>query len=452
MAQTPDSVPVTPQLARTLGPLMLWGLGVGYVISGMYFGWNLGLVEGGTGGLAIATAGIIVLYITFTFSYTELATAIPKAGGVFDYATRGINRDIGFIAGMAQIIEFVFAPPAIAAAIGAYFHIFLPQLSVTSIAIGAYVLFTALNMYAVKAAAAFELIITILAVAELLIFSGVTLPHFSIQHLKQNAFPNGWIGIWAAIPFAIWFFLGLEGVANVAEEAIRPQRDILKGFGTALLTLIVLCVLVFVSSIGVGGWEAIVYATPGGSPSDSPLPLALQKVAGSNGWMYHLLVSIGLMGLVASFHGIILAAGRATFEFGRVDYLPRMFGAIHPKFKTPVNALLANMIAGIIALLTNKTGEIITIACFGALTLYIISMVAVLALRRKEPQLERPFKVPFYPAFPVIALVIASVSLVAMVTLNIKLSVIYFSILALAYIWFHFFVKKNIDATKALDS
>src|SRR5436190_3667423 len=134
-------------LRRTLGPVMLWGLGVGYVISGMYFGWNLGLAEGGTLGLAIATFFIIILYTTFTFSYTELACAIPRAGGVFDYATRGLGKEIGFIAGMAQIIEFVFAPPAIAAAIGAYFHIFLPQFPVTGIAISAYILFTALNIY-----------------------------------------------------------------------------------------------------------------------------------------------------------------------------------------------------------------------------------------------------------------------------------------------------------------
>ena len=151
-------------LQRTLGPLMLWGLGVGYVISGMYFGWNLGLPVGGTLGLAIATFFIIILYITFTFSYTELACAIPKAGGVFDYAGRAMGIDIGFIAGMAQIIEFVFAPPAIAAAIGAYFHIFFPQFSVTGIAIVAYILFTALNIYGVRAAAMFELLITAFAV------------------------------------------------------------------------------------------------------------------------------------------------------------------------------------------------------------------------------------------------------------------------------------------------
>ena len=424
---------------------MLWGLGVGYVISGMYFGWNLGLAAGGTAGLAIATAGVILLYITFTFSYTELACAIPKAGGVFDYATRGLNRDWGFIAGAAQLIEFLFAPPAIAAAIGAYFHLFLPQVPVTVIAIAAYFFFTALNMYGVKAAAGFELAVTLLAVFELLLFSGVCLPHFSLQHVRQNAWPNGWTGVWAAVPFAIWFFLGLEGVANVAEEAVRPQRNILLGFGSALITLIVLCILVFFSSVGVAGWEAIVYPSPGAGPSDSPLPLALSRITGTEGWIYHLLITIGLMGLIASFHGIILAASRATLEFGRVRYLPAALGRIDTRRQTPVNALLVNMLVGIVALLTGRTGDIITLSVLGALTLYILAMITVLALRRKEPGLERPYRAPMYPYFPIVALVLAVVCLVALVSLNIKLSGIYFSILVLAYIWFHFFVKRTTD-------
>lgn len=429
-------------LSRTLGPLMLWGLGVGYVISGMYFGWNLGLAEGGTLGLGLATLLIIVLYITFTFSYTELACAIPKAGGVFDYATRALGKEAGFIAGMAQIIEFVFAPPAIAAAIGAYFHIFFPQVPVTVIAITAYIIFTGLNIYGVKAAATFELIITILAVVELLIFAGATLPHFEWKHVTENAFPNGIKGAWAAIPFAIWFFLAIEGVANVAEEAVNPQKNILIGFGSALLTLIILCILTFLSSVGVAGWEAIVYPSPGAEPSDSPLPLALAKITGNSGWLYHLLITIGLMGLVASFHGIILAAGRATFEFGRVGYIPAAFGKVHQKFKTPSNALLINMVVGIIALLTGKTSQIITIACFGALTLYVFSMITVLVLRKKEPGIERPFKVPFFPYFPYIALIIAIISLVAMITLNLTIAFVYFVILLAGYLWFHFFVKK----------
>src|SRR5580765_4765194 len=174
------------ELKRTLTPAMLWGLGVGYVISGMYFGWNLGLEQGGTGGLAIATFFIIILYTTFTFSYRELAAAIPKAGGAFDYAFRALGKDWGFIAGMAQNIEFIFAPPAIAFAIGAYFNLFFPQIPIIALAIFSYILFTALNIYGVKAAAVFELIITLMAVGELLLFTGITLPHFELKNLQHN--------------------------------------------------------------------------------------------------------------------------------------------------------------------------------------------------------------------------------------------------------------------------
>ena len=102
-----DNTPA--QLERSLGPLMLWGLGVGYVISGMYFGWNLGLPHGGTLGFAIATLIIMVMYVCFTFCYCEMAIAIPKAGGAFDYAKKAFGDDVGFLTGMAQNIEFIFA-------------------------------------------------------------------------------------------------------------------------------------------------------------------------------------------------------------------------------------------------------------------------------------------------------------------------------------------------------
>lgn len=431
----------TTELKRTLTPLMLWGLGVGYVISGMYFGWNLGLKEGGTLGLAIATFFIIIMYVTFTFSYTELACAIPKAGGGFDYANRALGKDWGFIAGMAQNIEFIFAPPAIAFAIGAYFNLFFPQIPVLAIAICGYVVFTALNIYGVKAAALFELVITVLAVGELLLFAGVSFPHFELKNLQHNAFPNGWAGVFAAIPFAIWFFLAIEGVANVAEEAINPRRTMLLGFGSAILTLVMLCVLTFASSVGVAGWEAIVYKSDG-TTSDSPLPLALGHIVGSNNLLYHLLITVGLFGLVASFHGIILAAGRASFEFGRVKFAPAFLGKIHPRFQTPSNALLINMAIGIIALLTGKTSEIITISVFGALSLYIISMIALLRLRKKEPQLERPFKVPMYPVFPIVALVISVFSFLAMAIYNKELAAVYCLIVGVCYAAFKLFTAK----------
>jgi len=429
-------------LKKTLTPFMLWGLGVGYVISGMYFGWNLGLEKGGTLGMAIATVAIMVMYVTFSFSYAELACAIPKAGGVFDYANTALGKNMGFIAGIAQMVEFIFAPPAIAFAIGAYFNAFFPQVPILTSAIAIYFIFTALNVYGVKAAASFEVIVTVLAVGELLLFSGITLPKFHSENLVHNNFPNGWSGVFAAIPFAIWFFLGIEGVANVAEETKNPQRDISKGFGWGIFTLVILCILVFISTIGIGGWEAIVYKNgKSGETSDSPLPLALSMITGSNHLMYHLLITVGLFGLVASFHGLVLAAGRSTYEMGRVKSIPAILGKISPKFQTPANALIGNMIIGIIALLSGKTAEIIIISVFGALTLYIISMVSVMVLRRSRPEMPRPFKTPVYPLFPIVALFISCVSFIAMLIYNLKLGLIYSGIVLGIFLLYKLFKK-----------
>jgi ethanolamine permease len=431
-------------LKKTLTPFMLWGLGVGYVISGMYFGWNLGLEKGGTLGMAIATVAIMVMYVTFSFSYAELACAIPKAGGVFDYANTALGKNMGFIAGIAQMVEFIFAPPAIAFAIGAYFNAFFPQVSILTSAIAVYFIFTALNIYGIKAAASFEVIITVIAVGELLLFSGITLPKFHTENLTHNSFPNGWSGVFAAIPFAIWFFLGIEGIANVAEETKNPQRDISKGFGWGIFTLVVLCVLVFISTIGIGGWEAIVYKNgKSGETSDSPLPLALSMITGDNHLMYHLLITVGLFGLVASFHGLVLAAGRSTYEMGRVKSIPAILGKISPKFQIPANALMGNMVIGIIALLSGKTAEIIIISVFGALTLYIISMVSVMVLRKNSPEMARPFKTPVYPLFPIIALIISCISFIAMMIYNLKLGLIYSGIILGIFLLYKIFKKAD---------
>ncbi|MCH2110338.1 MAG: ethanolamine permease [Polyangiaceae bacterium] len=416
------------QLQRSLGPLMIWGLGVGYVISGEYFGWNLGLEHGGPYGMLVATAIVTLMYVAFVLSYAEVACAIPRAGGAFVYADRAFGRDIGFLAGVAQLIEFVFAPPAIAFAIGAYFQNYVPGLPILVLAVGAYLLFTGLNIWGVKHSAVFELVITVLAVGELITFAGVTLPHFEWKNFSSNPLPHGWSGVLPAIPFAIWFYLAIEGVANIAEEAKDPQRNISRGFIYAMGTLVTLALLTFFSSIGVAGWEAIVFDPVTRQPSDSPLPLALTKVVGGNHLLYHLLITVGLFGLIASFHGILLVAGRATFEFGRVGYLPQALGKTLPGRKTPASALLVNMLVGFLALATGRTGDIITLAAFGALMLYLLSMLSLFKLRQKEPELERPYLAPLYPLLPGLACGLAAFCFVAMMVYNLEVGIVFLGI------------------------
>jgi ethanolamine permease len=422
---------------------MLWGLGVGYVISGMYFGWNLGLPLGGTWGMLAATVVATILYVTFIFSYTELACAIPRAGGAFDFGLRAFGPAGGLALGVAQIVEFLFAPPAIAAAIGAYFNLFFPQASPKVIAIVAYALFTALNIWGVKQAAAFELAVTIAAVGELVLFMAVTGPHFDARAFVRDAFPGGFGGALACLPFGVWMYLGIEGLANVAEEARDPHRDIVRGFGWAIVTLVVLAIGVFVTSVGVAGWSAVVYPSPGAPPSDSPLPLALGHVVGGRGAMFHLLVTIGLFGLVASFHGIVLAAGRAMLELGRTGYAPAFLGRVNDRTGTPATALLVNSAIGVAAILSSRTNDLIVLSGFGAVTLYALSMLALFTLRRREPELARPFRAIAYPWFPAIALALALLALVSMVWTNRAVALVYAAILAAAGLYWRLSLNRR---------
>jgi len=380
------------------------------------------------------------MYTTFIFSFTELTTAIPQAGGPFAYATRAFGPLGGCIAGCATLIEFVFAPPAIAMAIGAYLQVQFPGVSAKAMACGAYVVFMALNIVGVRTAATFELVVTVLAIAELLVFMGVVAPGFSVANFAAHGWagqdrfsPAAVSGMFAAIPFAIWFFLAIEGVAMAAEEAKDPRRTIPVAYIAGIATLVLLALGVMVFAGGVGDWRTL-------SGINDPLPQAMKAVVGEHSGWLHMLVWIGLFGLVASFHGIILGYSRQMFALARAGYLPAWLAAIHPRFGTPHRAVLAGGAIGIAAIFSDElfsfggqtlTANIVTMSVFGAIVMYIMSMLSLFRLRRKEPTLTRPFPAIGYPLFPAVALALALLCLAAMVWYNPLLSLIFAALMLL---------------------
>jgi ethanolamine permease len=412
----------------------------------MYFGWNLGLPVGGPYGMLAATAVVTVLYTTFVLGYAELACAMPRAGGAFVYTTRAFGPHVGLLGGLAQLVEYVLAPPAVAFAIGSYVNQALPGVPVLAIAVGSYVAFTLINMWGVKLSASFELVLTVVAVVELVIFGIVVLPGFSWARFSLDPLPHGTSGVFAALPFAMWFYLAIEGIANVAEEARAPQRDLPRGFLWAMATLVVLTVITLFGAVGVDGWRSVVY-TAEGTESDSPLPLAIKHVVASGSPLFLLLTSIGLVGLVASFHGILIIGGRAMLELGRVRYLPAALGTVHPRRRTPMAALATNMTVGLVALFTGRTADLIYLSVFGALTLYVLSSAAVIALRVREPALARVYRTPGYPVTPAISFVLSLVCLVAMVWSHGKLALLFAGILGTGWALFVIFVPRSERAT-----
>lgn len=435
---------MTTQLKPTLGTLHLWGIAVGLVISGEYFGWSYGWGVAGTLGFLVTALLVATMYTCFIFSFTELTTAIPHAGGPFAYSRRAFGEKGGLIAGLATLIEFVFAPPAIALAIGAYLNVQFPTLDPRHAAVGAYLVFMTLNILGVQLAATFELLVCVLAVIELLVFMGVVAPGFSLA----NFVAHGWAGadtlsapavagIFAAIPFAIWFFLAIEGAAMAAEEARDPRRTIPRAYISGILTLVALALGVMLFAGGVGDWRTL-------ANINDPLPQAMKVVVGErSGWL-HMLVWIGLFGLVASFHGIILGYSRQCFALARAGYLPPGLARLS-RFHTPHRAILAGGVVGIAAIYSDGlinlggmslTAAMITMAVFGAIVMYIMSMLSLFRLRRREPQLPRTFRAPGYPLVPGIALLLAVVCLVAMAWFNTLIGLVFLALMGLGFVYF----------------
>jgi len=427
----------TEQLKRVLKPVHLWAIGVGLVISGEYFGWNLGWGVAGTIGLLIATLVVTVMYVTFIFSYTELTAAIPHAGGAFAYAYRAMGPFGGLIAGYATLIDFLLATPAIAVSLGAYLHFLYPAIPIMQSAMLFNAAFIVLNISGVKESATFSVFITLLAVAELVLYMGVVSPHFKMENYLANPMPFGWPGVFAALPFAVWFYLAIEGMAMVVEEVKEPKKNIPKGYISAIITLVLLALSVMILTGGITDWRKL-------SALDYPLPEAIGIVLGKGNGLTKIFASIGLFGLIASLHGTILASSRQVFAMARSGYLPRELAQINHRFKTPHWALIAGGLISFIAIYIGTTAQIIILSVLGAVVMYMMSMVSLFILRKKEPDLERTFIAPVYPVFPAIALVISLICLFAIIWFNVTVSLIFFAVMAVAIIIFMLMGKHKV--------
>lgn len=416
-------------LKKVIRPIHLWAIAVGLVISGEYFGWNYGWGVAGTVGFLIATLVITVLYITFIFSFTELTTSIPHAGGPFAYSYKALGPLGALVAGYATLAEFLLATPAIAFALGNYVHFLYPSLPVLWTAIGCYIIFTGINLLGIKESAVFTLIMTLLAVVELLIYMGIVAPSFTAANFFRNSMPAGWGGVFAALPFAMWLYVCIEGVAMVAEEVKNPAKTIPTGYISGILTLMLLALGVMILTGGITDWQQL-------TAIDYPLPESIGIVLGKDNSITKLFAGIGLFGLIASFHSIIIGYSRQMFALARSGYLPGFLSVVNRKFQTPHWSLIVGGLFGIIAICLGKTDQLVILSVLGAAVMYIMSMISLFVLRRKEPSLNRPFKAPLYPWFPGIALVFSTVALIAIIWYNRWLSLLFFGGLALVVLLF----------------
>ncbi|MEX5304584.1 ethanolamine permease [Kocuria sp. CPCC 205258] len=426
------------------GWVLLAGLGIAYVISGDFSGWNIGLSEGGWGGLLIAFVLMGLMYTCMVFGLAELSSTLPTAGAGYGFARRALGPLGGFATGMAVLIEYAVAPAAIATFIGGYIEA-LGLFGITNswpVYLVTYLVFMGIHMYGVGEALKLMFGITVVAVLALGVTVVALVPHFDAANLfdivpndavgASSFLPMGYAGAMAALVYGIWFFLAIEGVPLAAEETADPRRDMPRGIIVAMAFLLVSGALMLVLVPGAAGSEAM-------STSDNPLPEAIRTVAGADSVMADIVNYAGLAGLVASFFSIMFAYSRQLFALSRAGYLPR-FLSLTGKRRTPWVALIVPGTVGfVLAAVTGDGGLLINIAVFGATVSYVLLNLSHIVLRLREPDLPRGYRTPGGVVTTGIALVLALVAVVATFLVDVlaaSITALVF-VVFLAYYWFY---------------
>lgn len=428
------------------GWVLLAGLGVAYVISGDFSGWNLGLAEGGWGGLAIAFCLMGLMYVCMSLGLAELSSTLPTAGAGYGFARRALGPLGGFATGMAILIEYTMAPAAISTFIAGYVQALgiLPEsVPAWTIYLVAYAVFVGIHLWGVGEALRVIFGITIIAVVALLAFVLGMIWHVDTANMfnivpdgsfgSSEFLPYGISGVLAALVFGIWFFLAIEGVPLAAEESADPKRDMPRGILVAMGVLVVFGALMLIIVPGTAGSEAM-------GVSDNPLPEAVRVVYGENSALATFVNWAGLAGLIASFFSIIFAYSRQLFALSRAGYLPRWLSLTGGR-KTPYMALIVpGTIGFILAVATGGNGGVLlNVAVFGATVSYVLLNLSHVVLRFKEPDLPRGYRTPGGAVTTSIALVLAAVAVVATFVVDMLAAGIAAGVLlvALAYFWFY---------------
>jgi ethanolamine permease len=407
-------------LRRFAGVFHLWALGVGAVISGDFFGWNLGLPVGGFGGLLAALGVMTALYVCLCSSLAEMSPALPFAGGAYSFARTALGPWWGYVTGLAENIEYIFTPAVIVVGIGGYLGAVFgtPPSWAPAWWLVCYVVFIGLNIVGVEASFRVTVVVTVAALLVLTVFAVAAVPHFDLHRWALEGrgwLPRGPVAIFEALPFALWVYLGIEQLPLAAEEAHEPASAMPAGIGWGLATLVVFAFAVLVLNSGIAPGATAVGA------STEPLFLGFGTVFGG-GIHVRLFGLIACTGLLASFHGIIYAYGRQVYSLARAGYFPYWLSATHPTRKTPVRALVSGGVLGYAAAVgiyllpqqSSVAGMLLNMAVFGAVLAYVLQMASFIALRRKYPHMKRPFVSPLGVPGAVVAMIISVATLAAL--------------------------------------
>ncbi len=412
--------PKTPRshLVRGLG---LWSATA--IVIGDTIGTGVFLVSSDMARAVGSASLVIVAWILGGFivllgalCYAELGAAFPKAGGPYVYLGRGLGPLWGFLFGwMSSFLDRPVAMAALAAGFSRFISFFLPAVatplwsgrllhtdvtftSAQPLAAVVVTLVTAINYFSVKLSGGVQVLVTSLKVGAILLiaFGGLLFAHkFSAPMISQSKpMGAGTIGalLTALVP-AMWAYNGFNDLGSLGEEITKPEKNIPRAILIGLSTIAGLYLLANVVYFHVLPFESVVASQHVASD-------VVQAFAGSRGadWLT-LAMAISAFGAL---HVVILTGARIPYAMARDGVFFQFARRIHPSFNTPTGALFFLGAVATVLALTGTFEELYSLFIFAVWIFFALTGIALLRLRRLEPDLVRPYRAWGYPLTPII--------------------------------------------------
>lgn len=415
MSATADTVSTSKgeriSLLKVLGPAHIWGLGVGIVLVGEFMGWNFAVGKGGALAALIACWVIGLLYTCVAMIDSEVTSTVAAAGGQYAQAKHIIGPLMAFNVALYLVMAYTMleagnafiASDLLKTVAGQFGH---ENLNTTPFIFLVITALAWLNYRGVFMTLTFNYIITGIAFVSIVVLYVATapwLPGVAVHHeALLTGLPYGWIGVIAALQFGMWYYLGIEGTCQAAEECRSPGRSIPLGTITGIVTLIIAASLTWYICAGLIPWEYLGQAY-------TPLYDAA-TIFGNKPLMVVLFIGT-LLSTLASANGCINDASRAWFSMGRDRYMPHWFGAVHPRYRTPFRAILFLIPIAIIAATQLPVDGVITFSILSGLLGYTFMSFNIVRFRQMWPLgvIKRAYIHPFHP-LPAIVLFILCVA------------------------------------------
>ena len=443
-AATASPAPVKRvSLLRVLGPAHVWALGVGIVLVGEYTGWNFAVDKGGTLAALIICWVVGLLYTSVAMIDSEVTSTVAAAGGQYAQAKHIVGPLMAFNVALYLVFAYTMLEVSnailIADTVKSYAGEGFGDWHYRGLIATVIVVLAALNYRGVLMTLNVNFVITGIAYLAIIVL------FFSVQPWSQgavlklgdmvtpdNALPYGWIGVVAAFHWGIWYYLGIEGTTQAAEEVRSPARSLPYGTMAGMITLLIGASLTWYICSSLMPWQYLGFTY-------YPL-LDAGKLTGSKGLETMMFVATVLAAL-ASANGCINDAARAWFSLGRDRYLPTWFSAVHPKYRTPYRSIVFLVPIALAFAFIANLGQAITFSILSGVLQYTFMSINVVMFRNKWPlgSIRRGYTHPFHPLPAIVLFVLCVVTYFAIFLgygAQLTAMVVFYIIMSL---WFHFY-------------